>query len=79
MIILADAREGTSICVYGWGTSFGTHKHVTVDRVTQTMLVTSDGRRFNRTTGDSVPRSSCWGGEIASMECQGMGKVATDE
>ncbi len=60
------------VCVKGHGTDSLLHKHMKVERLTKTMIVTADGRRFRRDGGDrgrSIPYQP-YGGASISTRCQ---------
>lgn len=64
-----EIEPGRRVCVVGYGFSNGIHEHTTVTRVTRTMIVTGNGRRFRRETGGSIPYEP-YGGTRFSITCQ---------
>lgn len=67
--------KGQRVCIKGKGTDAVLHVHTTIFRVTNTMIICRNGRRFSRIPPyRSVPRST-WGGSYVSSECQAPEEV----
>jgi hypothetical protein len=74
---MSEFEVGDRVCLTGWGTAAPVHTHKEkVDRLTKTMVVTTDGRRFNRRTRQSTGRSDYGWIEI-SKTCQRAKKKET--
>lgn len=54
---LADLRVGDRILIEGGGTTQGFRWKTKIKRITETLIVCEDSRRFNRVTGYPVPHN----------------------
>lgn len=71
---LADLERGERVCVIGRGTDVMVHRHMTVLRVTKTLLVVANSTgvesgRFRLTDSGSMPYSP-YGGTSVHVTCQ---------
>jgi hypothetical protein len=64
-----EFKPGDRVCIKGQGTDAMLHKHGTVERLTQTMIVTTSGRRFRHDSLYSIPYQP-YGGTKISKKCQ---------
>jgi hypothetical protein len=74
MIDPTDFKAGDRVCITGIGMDKPVHQHVTVDRITKTMIVTkTKGGSIRRFTRDGFGRSipySPYGGTEISLTCK---------
>jgi hypothetical protein len=64
-----DVRVGRRVCLVGFGTTATLHEHTYIDRLTPTMIVMKNGRRFRR--GEpftALPRRE-YGGITIHTDC----------
>ena len=70
MLAPKHQTKGRRVCVVGHGTTAGVHEHVEIERITKTLIVLKNNRRYRREgSNDSVPRSG-FGWTTISATCQ---------
>lgn len=66
---MKDVEPGVRVCIKGQGTDAMLHWHGKVARLTKTMIILENGRRFRRNDLSSIPYQP-YGGSKISTECQ---------
>lgn len=72
---VTDLAPGDRVCVVGRGMDSPIHRHLIVERVTKTMIITNDDHRYRRENhvAGSIPYSP-YGGTSLYTTCQKKGR-----